>query len=164
MIRPCQNSRMGKHHHGSVRNPKRHGLLQNIHQQTFHSECRRHPYRYYVTGEANMPSEDPILPPPPWFAETPQALLTTHEEIQPPAPLSDEISRGPEMTTAPSLSKRWRPGTLHFDKSLSKRWRAGALKPETPVSTPATRRWRAGFLCALRSISSESTVDWPQIR
>ena len=91
-----------------------------------------------------MPSGDPILPPPSWFAETPQAPLTTHEEIQPLAPLSDEISRGPEMTTAPSLSKRWRSdtlqpetpvpklwrsGTLHFDNSLSKRWRAGALKP-----------------------------------
>ena len=45
MIRPCQNSRMRKHHHGFVRKPKRHGILQNIHQQTFHSECRRHPYR-----------------------------------------------------------------------------------------------------------------------
>ena len=74
-----------------------------------------------------MPSGDPILPPPPWFAETPQAPLTTHEEIQPPAPLSDEISRGPEMMTAPSLSKRWRSDTLQPETPEPKRWRSGTL-------------------------------------
>ena len=105
----------------------------------------------------------------------PSTIDNTHEEIQPLAPLSDEISRSPEMTTAPFLSKRWRSdtlqpetpvwrsGTLHFDDSVSMRWRASALKPETPASTAATRRWRAGFLCALRPISSDSTVKRPRL-
>ena len=39
------------HHHGSIKNLKHCGFLPNkIHQQTFHSKCRHHPYRFLRHG------------------------------------------------------------------------------------------------------------------
>ena len=76
--------------------------------------------------------------------------------------------------TVPSVSKRWRSGTLHLEIPVSERWRSDTLHPETPVPTTATPqlRWRAGVLNALRPFRrlrgkqpepSEVTVKRPRL-
>ena len=110
-----------------------------------------------------MSTGDAILPPsipPPWFDETPPPPPTTHDEILPLSLSFNETppiktAHAPETPTAPSLSKRWRSGTLHLETPVLKRWRSGTLHPETPVATTASpgtakRRRRAGVLRALR--------------
>ena len=85
--------------------------------------------------ESNMSTGDPIIPPPPWFDETP----------------SLKTAQAPETPTIPSVAQR-RSGTLHLENPVSKRWRSDTLHPETPVPTtdPPQLRWRAGVLRALR--------------
>ena len=94
-----------------------------------------------------MSTGDSIIPLPPWFDETPQPS-SIHEDVLPPAPSFDETP----FVTIPSVTKRWRSGTLHLENPVSKRWRSDTLHPETPVptTTDPQLRWRAGVLRAWR--------------
>ena len=106
--------------------------------------------------ETDMSTGDSIIPPPPWFDETPQPSSTIHEDVLSPVPSFDETplvtAPVPETPTIPFVAKRWRSGTLHLENPVSKRWRSDTLHPETPVptTTPPQLRWRAGVLRALR--------------
>ena len=141
------------HHHGSIKNQKHRGFATDTGytQQTFHSKCRRHPYRFLRHGRSR------ISPPPPWFDETPPPPSTSHADISPPAPSFHETpplktAQAPETPNIPSVAKCWRSGILHLENPVSKRWRSDTLHPETPVptTTPPQLRWRAGVLRALR--------------
>ena len=127
--------------------------------------------------ETNMSTGDSIIPPPPWFDETPQPPSSTHEDVPAPVPSFDETpfvtAPVPETPTLPSVAKRWRSGalhsvpatptipsvakrwrsdTLHLENPISVRWRSDTFHPETPVPTPTPPhlRWRAGVLRAVR--------------
>ena len=106
--------------------------------------------------ETNVSTGDSIIPPPPWFDETPQPSSTIHEDVSPPVPSFDETpfvtAPVPETPTIPSVAKRCRSGALHLENPVSKRWRSDALHPETLVPTTKSPqlRWRAGVLRALR--------------
>ena len=102
--------------------------------------------------ETNMSTGDSIIPPPPWFDETPQPASTIHEDVLPPVPSFDETPfvtvPVPETPTIPSVAKRWRSDVLHLVAeiptipSVAKRWRSGTLPLENPVS----KRWRSDTL------------------
>ena len=98
-----------------------------------------------------MSTGDSIIPPPPWFDETPQPS-SIHEDVLPPVPSFDVTpfvrAPVPETPTIPSMAKRWRSGTLHpvpetpTINYVAKRWRSGTLHLENPVS----KRWRSDTL------------------
>ena len=106
--------------------------------------------------ETNMSTGDSIIPPPPWFDESPQPSSTIQDDVSLLVPSFDETpfvtAAIPETPTIPSVAKRWRSGTLHLENPVSNRWRSDTLHPETPVptTTPPPLRWRAGVLRALR--------------
>ena len=78
--------------------------------------------------ETSMSSGDSVIPPPPWFHETPQPASTVQEDVLPPVPVLDEtpfVTAPHPETPVPSVSKRWRSDTLY---------------PETPVPSVSKRR------------------------
>ena len=83
---------------------------------TFHSKC---PIQVPPSREeTNMSTGDSIIPPPPWFEETPQPSSTIQDDVSPPVPSFDETpfvtAPVPETPTILSVAKRWRSGTLHL--------------------------------------------------
>ena len=59
--------------------------------------------------ETNVSTGDSIIPPPPWFDETPQPPSTIPEDVSPPVPSFDETpfvtAPVPETPTIPSVAK-----------------------------------------------------------
>ena len=129
--------------------------------------------------ETDVSTVDSIIPPPPWFDETPQPS-SIHEDVSLPVPSFDETpfvtALFPDTPTILSVAKRWRSGTLHpvaetptipsaakrsrsgthhLENPVSKRWRSDTLHPETPFPTTTTPqlRWRAGVFACFASIS-----------
>ena len=116
-------------------------LPSRIHQRSFHSKCRHHPYRFLSHGRSRtcplvILSFRPLSHGSTKLHRRPS---TPHEDFLPSAPSFDETpplktAQAPENPDHSICGKALAIWHTSSRECVSKRWRSGTLLPETPRS------------------------------